>query len=98
MSVSSATTGQTDFSDTMSRVNVTAEPISGYDTPNQRMRISEKTLSTPSTQLVPHWRENHPGLATPAKDAAMVPPSAVNLNNATLISEIITPVSLNQYI
>ena len=68
MSVPSATASQTDFSDTMSRVNLTSEPISGYDTPIPRMRISEKTLNTPLTRLAPHLRENHPGLATPDTD------------------------------
>ena len=46
MSAPSTTASQTEFCNAMSRVNVTSEPPSGYDTPMLENRISEETLRT----------------------------------------------------
>ena len=46
MSAPSATVSQTDFCDAMSRVNVTSEPNSGFDTPIPTYRFSDETMDT----------------------------------------------------
>ena len=46
MSAPSITVSQTDFCDAVSRVNITSEPTSGYNTPIPRARISDDTIQT----------------------------------------------------
>ena len=49
MGASSVTGSQTDFCDAVSRVDITSEPTSGYDTPIPRARISDDTIQTLNT-------------------------------------------------